>query len=342
MNDSIRSLSHALTEARQHVWRLMKFHGTRTSLYGKAYGRLIRSSVEKRHGNPPLSVYIELTNLCNSDCTICPRKIMTRKKGVMSMSLFRRVVDECAGMGVKYAVLQMFGEPFMDKAFLEKARYAKAKGLKTSIYTNGSLLDEGKIRAIVAEGLLDHMVFSIDGVNEEEYGKNRRKLDFATVEANLYALLAERNRARTKTPKVKVHCAHLPRVHYDICSYREKWEPVADGVSFTPARDWGGQLKGVSAIKKPDKRFPCFLLWNQFYVLWDGRATFCSVDFDGRHVVGDVREQSLASLWQGEGINAIRKQHLDNRMNRHPLCGQCVYSTHEKTWWWHDAEELLF
>lgn len=322
--------------------KTLRLHATATRPYRLLYMAWIRRAVRRLLDAPPISVYIEPTNLCNSDCFTCARKAMTRPRGVMDMDLYRRVVDDCASMGVRYVVLQMFGEPLMDKGFLDKARYAKQRGLKTSIYTNGSLLDEEKIEPIVRDELLDHIVFSIDGATESEYGRNRPRLSLSRVEENLHLLLRRRRELGKGLPSVRVHCTQLPGVEYDIAAFNAKWEPVTDGISFTPTRDWAGQVPGISTLPKRDLRFPCFLLWYQFYVLWDGRVTFCSIDFDGKHTFGRVTDHNLRSLWSGRHMNELRELHLQEKMNDHLLCGQCIYSTHEKTWWWHDPVKLLF
>ncbi|MFH1490393.1 MAG: radical SAM protein, partial [Pseudomonadota bacterium] len=324
------------------LWKRLKFYGTQTGVYQMIYMNRIRKVVSDLEQAFPLSVYIEPTNLCNAHCGTCARNIMTRKKGIMEMGLYRDVVNECAELGVQYVVLQMFGEPFIDPTFLDKARYAKEKGLRTSIFTNGSLLDRDKTEMIVQEGLLDHMVISIDGVNEDEFKKNRSALDFHQIERNVLDLARCRDSAKRSIPSINIHCNHLPGVRYDVSGFLNKWESIADSVSFTPTRDWAGQMPGISTIEKRDKKFPCFLLWHQFYVLWDGSVTFCSIDFDGRHVLGNVRQQSLESLWTGKVMESLREQHLQGKMNDHKLCGNCIYSTHEKTWWWHDPVDLLF
>ena len=326
----------------QTLWRPLRFYATRSAPYRKIYNKRIQKITGTQNLRTPLSVYIEPTNRCNSDCRVCPRKAMTRAQGVMDMKLYKKVVDECAALGVKWAVLQMFGEPFMDKTFLNKARIAKDKGLKTSIYTNGALLSKRKIAQIIDEQLLDHLVVSIDGADAAEYNQNRPTLNLKKVEANVRHLLAQKEKAGNKVPKVKIHCTQLPGVHYDKKEFTRKWASITDGVTFTPTRDWGGQIPGVSTIKKPKQRYACFLLWNQFYVLWDGRVTFCSIDFDGKYAFGNLRQQSLSDLWQSGTMMDLRQLHLESRINDNPLCGECVFSTHEKTWWWQKAERVLF
>jgi hypothetical protein len=80
----------------------------------------------------PDIVQIESTNLCNAKCVFCPRDEMHRRQGVMDFDLFRKVVDECAALGITHVRVHNYGEPFLDKQLVEKVRYAKSKGIRKS------------------------------------------------------------------------------------------------------------------------------------------------------------------------------------------------------------------
>ena len=54
----------------------------------------------------PLILQIETTNVCNARCVFCAYPKMKREKGIMSMPLFERIVQEYAAMaGIFPAVL---------------------------------------------------------------------------------------------------------------------------------------------------------------------------------------------------------------------------------------------
>ena len=80
----------------------------------------------------PDIVQIESTNLCNAKCVFCPRDEMHRRQGVMDFDLFRKVVDECAALGITHVRVHNYGEPFLDKQLVEKVRYAKSQGHRRS------------------------------------------------------------------------------------------------------------------------------------------------------------------------------------------------------------------
>ena len=59
---------------------------------------------------------IEATNICNAKCTFCPRDDMKRRQGIMDMALYRKIVDECAALGIGHVRMHNYGEAFVDRA----------------------------------------------------------------------------------------------------------------------------------------------------------------------------------------------------------------------------------
>src|SRR5687768_18596097 len=63
----------------------------------------------------PEIVQIESTNICNAKCVFCPRDDMHRKQGIMSFDLFKKIVEECAGLGINHITVQKYDKPTLDK-----------------------------------------------------------------------------------------------------------------------------------------------------------------------------------------------------------------------------------
>ena len=110
----------------------------------------------------PEIVQIESTNICNAKCVFCPRDDMHRRQGVMSLDLFKKVVDECAELGITHVRVHNYGEPFLDRHLTAKVRYAKEKGIKeVGMISNGSLITEKIARGVIEAGL-DAINISVD------------------------------------------------------------------------------------------------------------------------------------------------------------------------------------
>src|SRR3954465_10438834 len=120
----------------------------------KPIRRLLLATGRDRSPVLPEIVQIESTNICNAKCVFCPRDEMHRAQGVMSRELFRKVVDECAALGIAHVRMHNYGEAFLDRYLTEKVRYAKDKGIKeVGMISNGSLITEKIARGMIEAGV---------------------------------------------------------------------------------------------------------------------------------------------------------------------------------------------
>src|SRR5690348_11353649 len=120
----------------------------------KPVRRLLLAAGRDRAPILPDIVQIESTNICNAKCVFCPRDEMHRRQGVMATDLYRKIVDECAALGITHVRVHNYGEPFLDRHLVDKVRYAKEKGIKeVGMISNGSLITDKVARAMIDAGL---------------------------------------------------------------------------------------------------------------------------------------------------------------------------------------------
>src|SRR6476469_6627314 len=89
----------------------------------KPVRRLLLATGRDRAPRMPEIVQIESTNICNAKCVFCPRDDMHRRQGIMSLELFKKIVDECAELGITHVRVHNYGEAFVDRKLVEKVRY---------------------------------------------------------------------------------------------------------------------------------------------------------------------------------------------------------------------------
>ncbi len=253
----------------------------------------------------PEIVQIESTNICNARCVFCPRDEMHRKQGVMDDALFRKVVDECAALGIRHVRLHNFGEPFVDRGLAGKVAYAKQKGIaEVGVISNGSLIDEQVARAVVEAGL-DAINISVDASGREVFERTRVGLKYDRVIANIERLIRIRGELGRTHPKLILSFVRQGDGE-DERAFIERWRRVADKIHITDIHNWAGTLGRDS-----DVRYPCYRQWLTFTVLWDGRVSLCCADFDGKVTLGDLRTSSIRDIWDSEPYRAVRREHLE-------------------------------
>jgi len=273
----------------------------------------------------PEIVQIESTNICNAKCVFCPRDDMERKQGIMDMALFTKIVDECAALGIGHVRMHNYGEPFVDRALVEKVRYAKQKGIpQVGMISNGSLINEAAARGMIEAGL-DAINISVDASGKEVFESTRVGLKYDKVIANIERLLALREQAGRRRPKLILSFVRQNNSE-DEHAFIEHWRTKADKIHITDLHNWAGTLN-----QKSDVNYPCYRPWLTFTALWDGRVSLCCADFDGSTILGDLRTHTISEIWNSDTYRALRREHLES--GGPAICRSCDLPKKDSPLW---------
>jgi len=254
----------------------------------------------------PEIVQIESTNICNARCVFCPRDEMHRRQGVMDEALYRKVVDDCAALGIRHVRLHNYGEPFVDRHLSGKVAYAKQNGIaEVGVISNGSLIDEQVARDVIEAGL-DAINISVDASGREAFERTRVGLKYDTVIANIERLVRIRAELGRSHPKLILSFVRQDNTDEER-AFIEHWRAIADKIHITDLHNWAGTLN-----RESDVRYPCYRQWLTFTVLWDGRVSLCCADFDGKVVLGDMRTATIREVWENEVYRRVRREHLES------------------------------
>lgn len=154
----------------------------------------------------PKTVDLEITNRCNLRCHSCwfyGERGIGDKYSDLELSTIEvfRLIDQFSEY--KPNVYLGGSEPFIRQDLLEILAYIKSHALTITLTTNGTLLDPGKIEALVAVGI-DHILFSIYGreeLTEHETGDG----DFVNAISVVKELLECKRRRGSAKPHVSVN-----------------------------------------------------------------------------------------------------------------------------------------
>ena len=296
----------------------------------------------------PFSVLVDPSNACNFKCTFCPTgdpdllKSVGRPLGLMSLGLFKKIVDDMKGFNQKLKKLFLYkdGEPFLNKELARMIAYAKRAGISESIdvTTNGALLLSQKIREILDAGL-DSIRISVEHVHDEGYRSvTQTQTAYETVRGNVERLHREREKCG--------HPLFLEAKIIDVgLSEAEKKKFMDD---FTPITDFAhiDNLMGWSDCEKKDftlgrgdeiqtgmdghsplkhDRKVCPNPFKTMAVNFNGQVSVCSVDWSLGTVVGDVTRENLVEIWNGERMRQFRLTHLVGDRSKIRPCANCHY-----------------
>lgn len=285
----------------------------------------------------PSAVMVEPTNICNLKCPLCPsgNGTLKRKKGYMSLSLFKQVVDQIA----KNTWMILFwnqGEPFLNPDILDMISYSAQNKIFSLLSTNGNKMPNAK--EIVDSGL-DSLIVSLDGATQQTYNKYRVNGVLDKVLHNVRDLVQAKKERNSKTPYIKWQFIVMKHNEHEI----EKIRKLADEVGVDEL-----QLKTVQIYSKEDifnflpqnpkyRRYKtngsdfelkykirnrCRRLWTQPVVNWNGEVSVCCFDKDIKYKIGNIMETDFKKLWKNEKFMNFRKNILKNR-KKIPMCLNC-------------------
>lgn len=134
----------------------------------------------------PMLAGKETSELSRLGSLILRGRIPASRRGALPIDVVKRVVDD-AGPNLQRVDFFNYGEPFLYKHLVEALRHVRRHrpGVVLHISTDGMQVTEAIERIIVEEQLLDWLVFSIDGCDEETYKRYRIGGRFETTFANL-------------------------------------------------------------------------------------------------------------------------------------------------------------
>lgn len=284
----------------------------------------------------PEHVHIEPTNACNLRCAHChqsrPGEVFTKRRGMMDLDLYRKVIDECKTFASRIS-LDNQGEPLLHPGILEMIKYAKDSGLMVSLLTNATRMTEEIARRLV-ELRLDRIVFSFEGSNKAVHEKVRRRSCYEETLKNLLTFI-KLNYESGRHTFICMSMVESSYTKHDVQAYRDFFNRLPiDTIYVNPMLKMSSASilsDEVNMEKYRDIAFEdqpvCRLPWESIVVNWDGLVSACPVDCNESHIVGDANCEPLRKIFNGERMKKFRLCHMKKDFSWieefGPLCDSC-------------------
>jgi len=256
---------------------------------------------------------------------MCPNKNLSKEeKGYMDFGLFKKIIDEARHFVFDTHLLHR-GESLLHHEFFSMVRYAHEAGIVTRFHTNGTLLNEEKSYQLIESGL-DQFAFSFDGFDKKTYEEIRVNANFEKTVENIVRFLELKKRLGSRKPVTILELINFPNLHDKIDAGRMeefmqnfKGLPL-DKVVIKEMHNWAGE---VSSVLHRKKYVPCTFLWHALTIFWDGSVLPCTQDFHGYYVLGNVKDSSIAQIWNSEKIVALREKIVRQDIKGLATCSNC-------------------
>jgi radical SAM protein with 4Fe4S-binding SPASM domain len=273
----------------------------------------------------PPSLQIEPTNYCNVNCICCPTSRSSRRKGYMDFDLFRQIIDDASRIGVKRIRLFLHGEPMLHPRAVDMLGHIKSRGLMFHLTTNGMAFDRDNIEAILRSGVTcgDQITFSILGHSREIYESIMRGAKLDRVAENIRCFVERRKRLNVNGPVIETIFYSMEENEGEQAQYVKHWRGRVDHVRL------GGRVSMSFAEYKKGGRGErlrtqtCSNIWERMTVFWNGDVALCCQDVDGDWVLGNLGEDPIEGIWNGERLQFVRNCHKEKQFGRVPICIEC-------------------
>ncbi|HET9011907.1 MAG TPA: radical SAM protein [Gemmatimonadaceae bacterium] len=289
----------------------------------------------------PRLIQLQTINACNAACAMCPYPVFKDvfPRGRMDDALFDRVTDEIARHPeVKVFIPMLQNEPFLDRRIFEKVKRFKATTggrVRVELVTNGAFLTEENVAKIADSGL-DVVDVSLDALSREVYGRVRVGLDYDRVLAGVERLLA----AKLPATSVFMRLVKVRDNVHEVRAFARAWRRRGVPVFMYTANNRAGAVAGFDETQRiPDAEIPlrsrvgrrlvrawmghCPIPFSSAYILHDGSMILCAHDWGRRELLGNVRDASIAEIWNGERMREIRALVSERRYAEVPACAGC-------------------
>ena len=276
-------------------------------------------------------VYIEITNICNRNCSFCPGTARPPRR--MSLGEFDAVTDRLRGV-TEYLYYHVMGEPLTHPNLPDFIRLAKEKGFKSAITTNGTLLPSR------GQELMEAGVYKVnvsvhsfeDGEDSSAHGQYLDGvLDFADEASRRGVLTVLRlwnldehgealggNNDRTLD--------YLRGRFPDGPSTPWKFSPRGARMRDKLHLEYGDRFEwpDMEAEDKGGGVF-CYGLKDHFAILCDGRVVPCCLDREGAITLGNIFDTPVEDILRSPRAAAMRDG-FQRRCATEELCRRCGYA----------------
>ena len=281
---------------------------------------------------------------CNAECPHCPytnSNIRDAYKDVpfMPEDIFKRIADE-AGPHQAYLRISGGGEPMLHPKATKLLPYAKEKGCRIGLITNGSAFTEKNTR-ILLEAEVDMIEFSVDARDPETYATVRKGLKWDRLLRNVERMIDTRNKIGSSS---KIIASGVNQNDVDLDAVETFWRDEIGVDNFIKRKflTWGANTTlddSRSADPAPyieAGEVPCPFIFERLNIDSRGNVMVCGYDIAANTSMGMVGQQSIKDIWHGEEFRHYRDMHLSRRGHEIALCASCPdwkYRSWQHNYW---------
>lgn len=285
----------------------------------------------------PEDISVELTNICNFKCKFClqsdPKHLKTLSRTTLSSTQADILLTKLRKGGVKTDVIHwtLDGEPFLNNEIGEICSIAIKHGFKKFIFsTNGYFCTLDRLDKLPKGDNVSYTLCVDFCADKEFYETHRGTPDsWEQVKTNLLLILGNSS------------YNHLSLKLIDISSFidsnpvvlKRKLEKLKDiftssdrlAVHSRIFHNATGFIPGIKERKQSISRLYnlCPYPWTSLVIASNGDVVGCCRDLQHKTVLGNLFNEELISIWNGEKYQDLRRKLVNKSLQTVSACKDC-------------------
>lgn len=280
-------------------------------------------------------IYIEISNICNLQCSFCPE--VERPKKIMNAVEFHDVINKVKN-STEEITLHLMGEPLAHPEFLKIFNICKDEKILVNLTTNGTHLKRYPMELFLAPHL-KQINFSIHSFKDNFPGKN--------IWPYINDILEFSQRAMKEQPNLYINYRlwnlensnEQNKDNVEILDYIQSYFKVPINArihtSLNKSKKIGGRIyfhfdtrfewpKLDAEVRRSDNKGFCYGLQSHLGIHADGTVVPCCLDKEAILNLGNIFSNSLDDI-----LNSTRAQTIHNgfknRIVTEELCKRCQF-----------------
>ncbi len=264
-------------------------------------------------------VYIELTKECNLNCIYCSNH--SQHEAEISLDKTCRLLEDISKLGVKY--LRLYGgEPLMSKKLIPVLRKAYQLKLKTSIYTNGLLLNPNLIEALKRYKLKKILLGcdSIEPIKGTKYFSNKlvktiTQLKENNIAVDIIVTVSKLNHKNIKSIYEKMYSIGVDKVKPSFIFKMGKAD-VNWNYLYLDKSNLTNVFKVISELELKYKQTniktrKCHAAVKEIFIASNGNVYPCPLFQFDEFIGGNINDKSLIDIIKKPLSGFLEIQHLN-------------------------------
>ncbi len=279
---------------------------------------MLRSYRIADRGEYPRLVSVETTSRCNDTCPFCPYNVRARDKTHMDQSLFEKIVGDCTEFPLEAIEPFLNGEPFVDPKIMDRLELIRSRLPRTKLrlYSNGYALSPKRVDELCGLGV-DHLYISLNTLNAEKY----KAIMGFKLERTLDNVMYMTDPVRRKKVARRI-TLRMTRMEDTTLAEQEQFQKFCDDRKVRCFIVGLFNYKGDVNSPLPVPKYACEHI-TRLDILSSGKVTLCCMDQEGEYSLGDVTQQSVLEVFQGEASRRYQEMHRAGRRAEVTPCGSC-------------------